>query len=166
LCSSDGEDVKIGGVATVAAKQTVDGSVPEAEAFWYDTARWPDWVDELARVIAVEGDWPRPGASVTWQSGPAGRGRVRERVVAYEPLAGQTLEVEDDSITGTQQVEFVPVEGGVEITLSLAYAIKRRSPLTPLIDRLFVRRPMTISLTRTLSRFAAALAESREASVG
>jgi hypothetical protein len=158
--------VIIARVATVRVTQFVDGSVHEAETCWYDTARWPDWVDELSRVIAVEGDWPRAGANVTWQSGPAGRGRVRERVVAYEPLAGQTLEVEDDAVTGTQQVSFEATEGGVEVTLSLAYSIKRRSPLTPLIDVLFVRRPMTISLAKTLSRFGVVLAESREPSVG
>jgi hypothetical protein len=153
-------------VATVTVKQIVEGSVHEAETCWYDVARWPDWVDELARVVAVEGDWPRSASTVTWQSGPAGRGRVRERVVAYEPLGGQTLEVEDDSITGTQQVRFEPVEAGVEVTFSLSYRIKRRSPLTPLVDALFVRRPMAISLAKTVGRFAVALAESRQPSVG
>jgi hypothetical protein len=153
-------------VTTVHVKQLLDGTVHEAETCWYDTARWPDWVDELARVVAVEGDWPQRGASVIWESGPAGRGRVRQTVIAYEPLAGQTVEIEDDSITGTQRVEFEPTGGGVEVQVSLRYSIKRRSPLTPLLDVLFVRRPMTISLTRTLSRFGAALAESRQPSVG
>jgi len=153
-------------VATVSVKQIVDGSVHEAESCWYDLARRPDWVDELARVVAVEGDWPKPGSTVTWQSGPAGRGQVRERVVAYQPLAGQTLEVEDDSITGTQQVSFEPTERGAQVMLSLSYRIKRRSPLTPLVDALFVRRPMAISLAKTLSRFGVAVAESRQTSVG
>lgn len=153
-------------MATVSVKQIVEGSVHQAETCWYDTDRWPDWVDELQRVITVEGDWPRIGASVTWQSGPAGRGRVRERVVAYEPLDGQTVEVEDDSITGTQRVSFDPADGGVEVTLSLTYSIKRRNPLMPVIDLLFVRRPMTTSLTKTLGRFAVVLAESRQAGVG
>ena len=153
-------------MATVSVTQFVDGTVHDAESCWYDTARWADWVDELARVVTVERDWPRPGATVTWESGPAGRGRVRERVIAYEPLAGQTVEVEDDSITGTQRVVFEPTGDGVEVQLSLSYSIKRRSPVTPLVDLLFVRRPMTTSLTRTLSRFGVALAESRGPSVG
>jgi Polyketide cyclase / dehydrase and lipid transport len=144
----------------------LDGTVHEAETCWYDTTRWRDWVDELARIVAVDGDWPKRGATVIWESGPAGRGRVRERVVAYEPLAGQTVEVEDDSISGTQRVVFDPAGDGVEVQLSLSYSIKRRSPLTPLLDLLFVRRPMTISLTKTLSRFGVALAESRQPSVG
>ena len=153
-------------MATIRVDHLLDGTVHEAERCWYDTTRWPEWVDELARIVAVEGDWPRPGATVIWESGPAGRGRVRERVTAYEPLAGQTVEVEDDSITGTQRVAFDPAGGGVHVQLTLSYSIKRRSPLTPLIDLLFVRRPMATSLTRTLTRFAVTLAGSRQPTVG
>jgi Polyketide cyclase / dehydrase and lipid transport len=153
-------------VATVRVTHSLDGSVHEAETCWYDVARWPDWVDGLTRVVAVEGDWPQPGAKVIWESGPAGRGRVTERVTAYEPLAGQTVEIEDDSIRGTQRVLFAPAEHGAQIELTLSYSIKRRSPLTPLVDVLFVRRPMTISLTKTLHRFGLALADSRQPSVG
>ena len=153
-------------LATVRVTDSFDCSVHEAETCWYDVARWHQWVDGLARVVALEGDWPRPGARVTWESGPAGRGRVTERVTEYEPLVGQTVEVEDDSIRGTQRVEFEPAQNGVRIELTLSYSIKRRSPLTPLVDLLFVRRPMAISLTKTIQRFGLALAESRQPSVG
>jgi hypothetical protein len=153
-------------VATVRVNQLLDGSVHEAETCWYDTSRWPEWVDELARVIDVQGDWPHLGAIVTWQSGPAGRGRVKERVTAFEPLEGYSVEVDDDSITGTQRVAFEPAGDGVDVQLSLTYAIKRRSPLTPLIDRLFVRRLMATSLEKTLSNFGVVLEESRHPGVG
>jgi hypothetical protein len=158
--------VIIARLATVRVTDSFDCSVHEAETCWYDVARWPEWVDGLTRVVAVEGDWPRSGASVAWESGPAGRGRVTERVAAYEPLEGQVVEVEDDSIRGTQRVEFEPAQNGVLIQLTLSYSIKRRSPLTPLVDLLFIRRPMAISLTKTLQRFGLALADSREPSVG
>jgi Polyketide cyclase / dehydrase and lipid transport len=114
-------------------------------------------VDGLARIVEVDRDWPGPGAVAIWESGPAGRGRVVERVIAHEPLAGQTLAVEDDSITGQQTVAFTPRNHGVEVALGLRYEIKRRSILTPLIDLLFVRRAMARSLGQTLSRFAAEL---------
>ena len=146
--------------------ESYPGSVHEAEACWYDTARWPQWVDELAHVVSVEGDWPEPGSAVVWQSGPAGRGRVIERVESYVPLEGYTVEVEDDSITGRQSVAFEPDQDWVQVGLALRYRIKRRSPLTPLIDALFVRRLMTTSLEKTLSGFGAALAESRRSGVG
>jgi hypothetical protein len=127
--------------------------VQDAEARWYDTSRWPEWVDGLAQMISVDGDWPRVGASVCWESGPAGRGRVVERVTAFEQLRGQTVEVEDDSITGRQTVSFRPLDGTVEVSLSLSYQLKKRSLLTPLLDVLFIRRAMTSSLHGTVTRF-------------
>jgi hypothetical protein len=144
-------------VRTVRVQETFAASLPDAEAHWYDTGRWPEWVDGLERVLAVEGDWPAAGSAVRWQSGPAGRGSVSERVLAHEPLQGQTLEVSDDSIRGEQAIAFTPEPPGVHVELSLAYEIRRRSPLTPLIDRLFIRGAMIASLEQTLSRFGASL---------
>ena len=150
----------------VCVSRTYPSTVYEAQTCWCDTARWPDWVDGLARVVAVQGDWPRPGSSVIWESGPSGRGRVHERVIEYETLSGLSLAVQDDSIEAHQRVGFEPSPGGVAVQLSLEYSIRRRSPLTPLIDRLFVRGPMRDSLTKTLERFGTVLEESRRSSVG
>jgi len=148
-------------MTSVGVTQAFAGSVHEAESCWYDTSRWGHWVEGLAEVVSVEGRWPEVGASVTWRSGPAGRGRVRERVVSHEPLASQTVEVEDDSIRGRQIVAFVPTGDGVEVQLSLTYELRKRSPLTPLVDRLFIRRAMRASLRATLARFGAELATHR-----
>jgi hypothetical protein len=153
-------------VRTARVVQSFPGSVHEAERCWYDTAHWPEWVDGLVRVLEVQGDWPRAGALVRWESGPAGRGRVLERVLEHEELAGQSVAVEDDSITGRQQVTFTPVNGSVELQLSLSYEIKRRSLFTPLVDALFIRRAMATSLRKTLSRFGGQLAASRRPDVG
>jgi hypothetical protein len=143
----------------VRVARAVPGTVHQAETCWYDTGGWPSWVEELRRVLAVRGPWPQAGASVVWQSGPAGRGRVTERVLEHEPLSRQVLEVEDDSIRGRQTVAFAPHERGAEVALSLAYEIKRRSPLTRLVDWLFIRRAMETSLARTLERFERELSE-------
>jgi hypothetical protein len=148
-------------MSEVRVADTFPASVHEAETCWYDTARWPSWVDGLERVIAVDGGWPCRGATITWQSGPAGRGHVTERVTLHEPLAGQTVEVDDDSIRGRQRVTFTPSEGGVEVALSLDYEIKQRSIFTPLVDRLFIRRAMAMSMHTTLTRFGAVLTEVR-----
>jgi hypothetical protein len=142
-------------VRAVRVTQTVPGTVYDVQQRWYDTSRWSFWVDGLERVVDVAGDWPEVGAAVTWDSGPAGRGHVVERVVEHEPLAGQTLEVRDDSITARQSVAFAPDGDGVEVALSLAYEIQKRSLFTPLVDILFIRRAMATSLSTTLSRFAA-----------
>jgi hypothetical protein len=148
-------------MGTVRVSLTFPGTVHQAETCWYDTDRWPAWVDGLARVGEVQGKWPEPGSSVRWESGPAGRGRVLERVVGYEPLGGQTLEVEDESMKGRQSVAFTPEGESVQVELSLQYRIKRRTPVTPVVDLLFIRRAMAISLRKTLERFGAELAAAR-----
>jgi hypothetical protein len=148
-------------MGTARAAQLVPGSVQEVQRGWYDTGRWRAWVDGLDRVLSVEPDWPRVGAIVTWESGPDGRGTVTEQVTAYEPCAGQTLEVEDKAITGRQSVVFRTVGDGVEVAFSLEYSYRRSSLITPLIDLLFIRREMSKSLARSLARFAVELTSRR-----
>jgi hypothetical protein len=133
---------------------SVPGRAVDAEALWYDPHRWPSWVDGFGHVVKLEGDWPRVGARLVWESPPAGRGRVQEIVVAYEARSGQTVEVEDAKMSGRQQVAFEPAPDHVDVTLSLTYEIKDRTLLTPIVDLLFVRRAMNDALRRTVTRFA------------
>ena len=140
-------------MARVWASIVVPGRPAEAEDLWYDRNRWPAWVDGFGHVVRLEGEWPGRGAELTWQSRPGGRGRVRERVTAYEPHVGQTTEVEDESLSGTQRVAFAPAgPAETSITLTLDFETKRRSPLGPLTG-FFVRRSLGDSLQRTLRRF-------------
>jgi uncharacterized membrane protein len=145
----------------VTAAETYPGSVYEAEKVWYDTGLWPRFIDGLESVEEVTPNWPGVGAEVRWRSGPAGRGDVHERVVAYELLDGQELEVQDDSIRGRQRVAFIPEDGNVTVELTLSYELKGRSPLMALVDVLFIRRAMTTSLQSTLHRFGAELETAR-----
>ena len=130
----------------VHASIVVAGLASEAEALWYDTTRWPSFIDGLHHVARLEGDWPRAGARVLWDSQPGGRGRVQERVTAYAAREGQTLDVEDEKIRGTQRVSFTPTEGGVTVTLELRYTLKEQRPGMALVDLLFIRRPQRESL--------------------
>ena len=141
-----------------SATEAFPASVGGAERVWYATARWPAWIDGLAQVLDVAGEWPAAGATVRWESTPAGRGSVLERVVSYTPGAGQTLEVEDDSIRGRQTVAFEQIDGGVRVELRLEYQLKARSIITPVVDLLFIRRAMAGSLGLTLARFGGELA--------
>jgi hypothetical protein len=141
--------------------QTFDGTVSEAERRWYDTERWSHWVDGLERVVEVRDGWPGVGASVVWESGPAGRGRVTERVIAHESLRGQAVEVADDSIRGRQTVTFIAAGSRVRVALALEYELVNRWLLSPLVDLLFIRRAMAASLDATLSRFAVELRAAR-----
>jgi hypothetical protein len=146
--------------AHAAAK--IPGTVSEAEALWYEPTRWPAWIDGFGHLAKLEGDWPRAGARLVWDSRPGGRGRVVERVLRYEPRAGQALEVEDERLAGIQSVRFEPVEGGTRIALELAYELKTGARLKALVDLLFIRRAIGESLRRTLARFRAELAADRE----
>jgi hypothetical protein len=135
------------------ASITVPGLASEAEELWYDPLRWASWVDGFGHVIELSDGWPAEG-TLQWNSIPDGRGRVLEIVKAFEPRAGQTLEVEDSRLRGRQRVEFKPGHDEVEIALTLDYELKERHPLTWLVDVLFVRREVAASLRRTLARFA------------
>jgi hypothetical protein len=129
--------------------------VSAAEALWYDLQRWPVFVDGFGHVVKAEGDWPHEGARLVWDSVPAGRGRVVELVTRYEVRAGQSAEVEDERITGSQTVRFFPrPDGRSQLQLELVWELKDRNVLTPLVDLLFVRRAFSDALRRTLARFS------------
>jgi hypothetical protein len=134
------------------------GQVSTAEALWYDLRRWAGFVDGFAHVRKVEGDWPREGAVVQWQSVPDGRGLVQERVTRFEVRAGQTVEIEDAQITGEQKVTFAPAEDGCKLTVELEYKLKTANVLTPIVVGFFVRRAFTDATRRTLARFRRELA--------
>ena len=138
----------------IRAAVSVPGLASEAEALWYDPQRWPVWIDGFGHLVKLEGEWPATGARAVWNSKPGGRGRVVERVAAYETRAGQTLEVEDEKLRGTQTVTFEPRAGDVEVALELEYELKGSSVITPLTDVLFIRRALRDSLKRSLARFA------------
>jgi hypothetical protein len=140
-------------VPTVQRSRDYRGSLGGAERLWYDPDRWPSWVDGFGHVASLQGDWPRAGARLVWDSPPRGRGRVVERVVSHQDGAGQTVEVEDERLEGRQRVEFEELEGGVCITLTLEYQLRHTRPWTPVVDLLFVRRALGDSLNRTLARF-------------
>jgi hypothetical protein len=134
----------------VSAAVTVPGQVVEAEELWYDQHRWAAWIDGFGHVAKLEGEWPQVGARLLWDSRPQGRGRVAERVTAYEPRGGQTVAVEDERLHGTQTVSFEPDGDQVRVNLTLEYRLKAGNPV---VDLLFIRRALRDSLQRTLARF-------------
>jgi hypothetical protein len=140
-------------VGRASASALVPGGVGDAEALWYDVGRWSAFVDGFASVVRRDEAWPERGELV-WDSTPAGRGRVVERVIAYAAGAGQTAEVEDERLFGTQQVAFEAAGDRTRVTLVLDYSLKERNLFTPLVDLLFVRRAVGDALRRTLVRFA------------
>lgn len=138
----------------VSASALVPGQVAEAEALWYDLARWPAFVDGFGAVVARAPEWPAAGATLVWRSTPHGRGEVHERVTAHEAGTGQTVEFHDEKLTGEQTVAFTAQGDATRVTLTMEYRIQEPTPLTPLVDLLFVRRAVGDALRRTVTRFA------------
>ena len=137
-----------------ARAQAVVALEPDAACrLWTDQRRWASFVEGFARLLEVSDDWPNRGAKLVWESIPAGRGRVTERVVESRPASVAT-EVFDDSIHGTQRASFGPVEGGARAVVELEYELTKYGPLRALADVLFIGRALRDSLRRTLARFA------------
>jgi len=145
-------------MARIRVAHDCAGTLTAAERLWFDLQRWPSFIDGFARVVGREGDWPQAGSLLVWDSTPNGRGRVTERVTAYEPGEGQSVETEDPAITGVQRVSFEALADGVEVALELDYRLVKLGPLQPVVDVLFIRRAQRDSLARTLQRFARELA--------
>ncbi len=120
-------------------------ATPEtARALWYDTRRWPSFVDGFRAVESLDPEWPASGR-VVWASTPAGQGQTREVVAGAD-----TVEVETEDFRGTRTVSFA--DDGIRVTFE--YALKRRNFYTPIVNALFIKRELSASLERTLRRFA------------
>jgi polyketide cyclase/dehydrase/lipid transport protein len=145
----------------VSAQTDVPGTVEDAEELWYDVRRWPTFVDGFGHVHSCDDGWPGEGTTLVWDSLPNGRGRVVERVGAQSRGEGQTVEVEDPRLRGTQRIAFTSLDDGVEVTLALDYQLKQGGVLRPVLDGLFIRRAVRDSLRRTLDRFGRELEEER-----
>jgi Polyketide cyclase / dehydrase and lipid transport len=135
------------------ARATVALTPSEASRLWTDLRRWPSFVQGFARVKEVSPEWPEVGAKLVWESTPAGRGRVTEKVVESEAERFAT-EVYDESLNGTQAATFEAGEEGTRVEVRLAYELSQSGPARALADWLFIRRALRDSLRRTLQRFA------------
>jgi Polyketide cyclase / dehydrase and lipid transport len=140
-------------VGAVKEWTTVALAPEGALALWTNLNRWATFVDGFGRVVRADSNWPEPGAKLVWQSKPGGRGTVTERVIENSVARFRT-QVFEDALSGTQTVSFSEDAAGALVDVELEYQLTRQNPLTPLTDRLFIRRAQQQSLARTLRRFA------------
>jgi hypothetical protein len=134
---------------TVRAVYDLDVATTVAARLWTDTDRWPTFVDGFGHVVEIDAGWPEPGSMVVWQSGPAGRGRVTERMLERDDEHVVT-EVFEDQLHGRQSVFFEPGR----VMMQLDYELAKGGPLSRITDALFILRPLAIALERTLRRFS------------
>jgi hypothetical protein len=149
-------------VSRARVQVEVGGRLSEAETLWYDTKRWPSFIDGFAHLQSVDPGWPREGRLV-WDSRPDGRGRVVEQVVRHAPGDGQDTDFEDEKMTGTQSLRFAPAgEDRVRVSLEQRWSLKAAYPGAAVVDAIFIRRAVRDALHRTLRRFAIELRSDRE----
>jgi hypothetical protein len=128
---------------------------PEAALrLWTDTGRWASFVEGFARTLERSAEWPAQGSRVVWESNPAGRGRVTEKVMEGEGPDRFTTMVFEDRLSGRQTFRVVESEAGSRAELSLEYQLTKYGPLSAVADAIFIRRAIRDSLRRTLYRFS------------
>ena len=128
---------------------------PEAALrLWTDVDRWPSFVEGFARPVDRTPEWPHAGARLVWESSPAGRGRVTEKVMEAEGPDRFVTQVFEERLHGVQTFRVVESEGGSRAELALEYELTKYGPLSAVADVIFIRRAIRDSLRRTLSRFA------------
>ena len=137
---------------TASADTEVPLAPAAALALWTDVSRWPSFVEGFGRLHESDAAWPAPDARVVWESVPAGRGRVTEKVIESSSDRIATL-VFEDRLAGRQTFEVAPGETGAAVGLSLEYTLTKYGPLGVVADVLFIRRAIRDSLRRTLFRF-------------
>jgi Polyketide cyclase / dehydrase and lipid transport len=128
---------------------------PEAALrLWTDVDRWPTFVEGFARTLERGAGWPEAGSRVVWESTPAGRGRVTEKVMEGEGPDRFVTMVFEERLNGTQTFRVVESEAGSRAELALEYELTKYGPLGLVADAIFIRRAIRDSLRRTLTRFS------------
>jgi hypothetical protein len=125
-----------------------------ARELWTDTSRWATFIDGFGRIVEQDPAWPEPGSKLVWESVPAGRGRVTERVVELRDDLFVT-EVFEERLAGTQSLSF----GVGEVAMQLEYELQQGGFFQGITDALFIRRALTDALKRTVRRFSTEAAE-------
>ena len=122
---------------------------PLAARLWTDVGRWPTFIDGFSHIDQIDDSWPEVGSKVVWQSGPAGRGRVTERILERDDDHVVT-EVFDEQMHARQALFFEPGR----VTMQLDYELAKPGPFGRITDVLFIRRALAMALERTLRRFS------------
>jgi hypothetical protein len=148
-------------MSRIAAQRVIAGAQPhEVAALWWDTARWPSFVQGFSHVRKREEPWPEAGGRLVWDARPeSDRGRVIEHVVRSDPEHAEVA-LEDARLQGTQRVAFTPARDGTLAALELEYTLKGTA--ATIVDLAYARRRLTRGLERTLERLAREVAMERE----
>jgi hypothetical protein len=141
-------------VRTASAEAEIVLTPEAALRLWADTTRWPTFVEGFARVVEQDPAWPAEGSRLVWESIPAGRGRVTEKVVRGAAADRFATQIYEERLMGVQTLRAAESEAGSRVELSLEYTLTKYGALGGVADAIFIRRALRDSLRRTLARFA------------
>jgi Polyketide cyclase / dehydrase and lipid transport len=128
---------------------------PEAALrLWTDVDRWATFVEGFSHTLERGPEWPATGARLVWESSPAGRGRVTEKVLDGGRPDRLVTRIVEERLHGIQTFRVVESEAGSRAELSLEYTLTKYGALSAIADAIFIRRAIRDSLRRTLARFA------------
>lgn len=152
----------------VGAEIEIDAPLADVWAVYFDPAGWRRWVDGFARITAGDG-YPERGGTLSWESTPAGRGRVTERVIEHEPRRLHRVEYSDPGSSGQLETRFEMVPAGervrrTRVSQKLSYELREAGPFGAITDVLFIRSQMRGSLERTLAELRLEVVARGEAS--
>lgn len=139
-------------MAKLSESVLVGSTLADAWRFYFEPTGWPAWVDGFANVESAD-RYPEAGGTLTWRSTPAGRGTVRERVLAHEPRTLHRIGFDDPESTGELTTRFAVEGDGTRVTLELEYELATPGVFGKLTDLFFIRAQMRRSLRRTLAGF-------------
>jgi uncharacterized protein YndB with AHSA1/START domain len=147
----------------VEVEADIDAPLADVWDLYFDPDRWSLWVDGFARVTARDG-YPEVGGTLSWESNPAGRGLVSERVLVHEPRRLHRIGYTDPGSEGELETRFEMLPAGergrrTRVAQTLRYRLRRGGPLNAITDRLFIRSQMRGSLQRSLSELRAEAVE-------
>ena len=142
-------------MAEVGAEIEIAAPLADVWGVYFDPESWRSWVDGFARVTASDG-YPERGGTLSWESTPAGRGRVSERVLEHEPRHLHRIAYTDPGSAGELETRFemLPAGEGVRRTRvrqTLRYELHEGGPVAALTERFFIRSQMRRSLQRSLA---------------
>lgn len=154
-------------MAEVSAEVEVAAPLADVWDLYFNPESWRSWVDGFARVTASD-DYPRRGGSLSWESTPAGRGRVSERVLEHQPRRLHRVAYTDPGSAGELETSFEMVPAGdhirrTRVVQMLRYELQQAGPFAAVTERLFIRSQMRRSLQRSLGGLMAEAAEAAEA---
>jgi hypothetical protein len=133
------------------AEAMIGADLKEVWDTYFDEDRWRQWVEGFARVESSEG-YPEKDGTLDWQSIPAGRGLVEERVLDHEPRRRHRISFSDPESEGELETTFEIRGEAVRVEQVMTYKIRHPGFFGPATDIFFVRRQVVGSLERSLAR--------------